>query len=121
MAFCNGDFEEERNEREKMKNEKKKKEKKRIKEFSKFYNEMFGIPIEEFKEEVKLSEDEKEKIKLVKLQNIKKKRNLNNNIFTESVIFSYLPEIPKNNFEIPENEIEVKKKVKKKKKIIIKK
>ena len=103
-----------------MKNKKKKKEKKRIKEFSKFYNEMFGIPIEEFKEEVKLSEDEKEKIKLVKLQNIKKKRNLNNNIFTESVI-SYLPEIPKKNFEIPENEIEVKKKVKMKKKIIIKK
>ena len=107
LAFCKGGFEEERKEREKVKNEKKEKEEKRIKEFSNFYNEMYGIPKEEIKEEVKLSEDEKEKIKLEKLQNIKKKRNLNNDIFAESDI-TYLPEIPKSNFEIPKNEIEVK-------------
>ena len=107
LAFCNGGYEEERKEREKVKNEKKEKEEKRIKEFSNFYNEMYGIPKEEIKEEVKLSEDEKEKIKLEKLQNIKKKRNLNNDIFAESDI-TYLPEIPKSNFEIPKNEIEVK-------------
>ena len=106
LAFCNGGYEEERKEREKVKNEKKEKEEKRIKEFSNFYNEMYGIPKEEI-EEVKLSEDEKEKIKLEKLQNIKKKRNLNNDIFAESDI-TYLPEIPKSNFEIPKNEIEVK-------------
>ena len=107
LAFCKGGFEEERKEREKVKNEKKEKEQKKMEEFTKFYNEMYGIPKEEIKEEVKLSEDEKEKIKLEKLQNIKKKRNLNNDIFAESDI-TYLPEIPKSNFEIPKNEIEVK-------------
>ena len=111
LAFCKGGYEEERKEREKIKNEKKEKEEKRMEEFTNFYNEMYGIKKEEFKEEVKLSEDEKEKIKLEKLQNIKKKRNINNDIFTESEI-TYLPEIPKNNFEIPKNEIEVKEEMK---------
>ena len=111
LAFCKGGYEEERKEREKIKNEKKEKEEKRMEEFTNFYNEMYGIKKEEFKEEVKLSEDEKEKIKLEKLQNIKKKRNINNDIFAESEI-TYLPEIPKNNFEIPKNEIEVKEEMK---------
>ena len=111
LAFCKGGYEEERKEREKIKNEKKEKEEKRMEEFTNFYNEMYGIKKEEFKEEVKLSEDEKEKIKLEKLQNIKKKRNINNDIFAENEI-TYLPEIPKNNFEIPKNEIEVKEEMK---------
>jgi dynein assembly factor 1 len=111
LAFCKGGFEEERKEREKVKNEKKEKEQKKMEEFTKFYNEMYGIKNEDVKEEVKLSEDDKEKNKLEKLKKIQMKRNINNEIFAESEI-TYLPEIPKNNFTIPKNEIEVKEKSK---------
>ena len=53
-----------------------------------------------------MTEDDKEKIKLEKLKNIKNRRKENNDIFSESEV-TYLPQIPKNNFEFQKKEFEV--------------
>jgi dynein assembly factor 1 len=107
LAFCKGGFEEEKKEREKAKKEKKEKEEKRLEEFSKFYNEIYGIEVNDINIEEQLTEDDKEKIKLEKLKNIKNRRKENNDIFSESEV-TYLPQIPKNNFEFQKKEFEVK-------------
>ena len=107
LAFCKGGFEKEKKEREKAKKEKKEKEEKRLEEFSKFYNEIYGIEVNDINIEEQLTEDDKEKIKLEKLKNIKNRRKENNDIFSESEV-TYLPQIPKNNFEFQKKEFEVK-------------
>ena len=104
LAFCKGGFEKEKKEREKAKKEK---EEKRLEEFSKFYNEIYGIEVNDINIEEQLTEDDKEKIKLEKLKNIKNRRKENNDIFSESEV-TYLPQIPKNNFEFEKKEFEVK-------------
>ena len=104
MAFCICGFEKEKKEREKAKKEK---EEKRLEEFSKFYNEIYGIEVNDINIEEQLTEDDKEKIKLEKLKNIKNRRKENNDIFSESEV-TYLPQIPKNNFEFQKKEFEVK-------------
>ena len=104
LAFCKGGFEKEKKEREKAKKEK---EEKRLEEFSKFYNEIYGIEVNDINIEEQLTEDDKEKIKLEKLKNIKNRRKENNDIFSESEV-TYLPQIPKNNFEFQKKEFEVK-------------
>ena len=103
LAFCKGVFEKEKKEKEKAKKEK---EEKRLEEFSKFYNEIYGIEVNNINIEEQLTEDDKEKIKLEKLKNIKNRRKMNNDILSESEV-NYLPQIQKNNFEFQKKEFEV--------------